>query len=109
MRSYRKWIAAAALPAGLLIAALSAHGELDKWVENIDAGNKLEGVFFRAFPLANGSVIARRHPKETRAELSKLIDQSPTEADLLSLRALEAEKQLDFTSCLLYTSDAADE
>ena len=95
MRSYLKW---AAVPAGLLLASLAAHGELDRWVQDIETGSKLEGVFFRAFPVAVGTVVGRRPPKETRVELSKLIAQAPAEADLLSLRALEAEKQLDFVS-----------
>lgn len=82
----------------LLVLALAAHGELDKWVENVESGSKLEGAFFRTFQAGSGSVTGRRSPKETRAELTKLIDQTPTQADLISLRALGAEKQLDFTA-----------
>ena len=51
-----------------------------------------------------GGVLPRRYftveicrpPKETRAELSKLIAASPSEADLYALRAREEELQLDF-------------
>ena len=82
----------------LLVLALAAHGELDKWVENVESGSKLEGAFFRTFQAGSGLVTGRRSPKETRAELTKLIDHTPTQADLISLRALEAEKQLDFTA-----------
>ena len=80
----------------MLLLAFAAHGELDQWVANVESGSKLDAVFFRAFPVGTGSVTARRSPKETRAELSKLIADAPAEADYLSLRALEAEKQLDF-------------
>ena len=38
----------------------------------------------------------RRPPKETRADLTKLIAAAPSDAELVSLRALEAEQQLDF-------------
>ncbi len=40
----------------------------------------------------------RRPPVETRAELSKLIASAPGDAELYSLRALEAEQQLDFAA-----------
>ena len=53
--------------------ALGAHGELDRWVENVESGSKLDGVFFRAFPVGSSTVVGRRPPAETRAELSKLI------------------------------------
>lgn len=98
MKSYRSSIGAAAAVAALLAGAFAAHGALDPWVENLEAGNKLEAVFFKAFPLLTGTVAARRPPQETRAELSKLIADSPGQADLYSLRALEAEQQLDYTA-----------
>ncbi len=40
----------------------------------------------------------RRPPKETRPELAKLIAATPNDAELYSLRALEAEQQLDFAA-----------
>ena len=93
--SFRKGVFATAV---VLVLALAAHGELDKWVENVESGSKLDGVFFRTFQAGSGTVVGRRTPKETRAELTKLLEQTPAEADLISLRALEAEKQLDFAS-----------
>ena len=48
--------------------------------------------------LATGSVPVRRPPKETRPELTALITATPADAELYSLRALEAEQQLDFTA-----------
>jgi hypothetical protein len=95
LKSFRKWIALTALT---LCAFVAAHGQLDNWVENIEAGHQLEAVFFRQYPLPTGSAIARRPAKETRVELSKLIDQTPAGADFYSLRALEAEQQLDFAA-----------
>ncbi|HEV8145694.1 MAG TPA: hypothetical protein VGP79_04915, partial [Bryobacteraceae bacterium] len=77
---------------------LALRAELNKWAENIDAGNRLEAVFFRSVNLPNGAVPVRRPPKETRPALGKLIDAAPRDAELYSLRALEAEQQLDFAA-----------
>jgi cellulose synthase operon protein C len=88
----------AAFVAVLLGGCFAMRAELSKWVENIDATSRLERGFFRTVVLATGSVPVRRPPKETRAELSKLIDATPSDADLYSLRALEAEQQLDFSA-----------
>lgn len=69
---------------------------LTPWVENIDAGSRFENVFFRTVLLPGGPVPVRRPPKETTAELTKLIASSPNDPELYSLRALEAEQNLDF-------------
>ncbi|MGH9666397.1 MAG: tetratricopeptide repeat protein, partial [Bryobacteraceae bacterium] len=83
------WILAAAT------VVIAARGELANWVENVESASRLESVFFRSVPLPGGGVLMRRPPKETRPELTKLIAASPSEADLYSLRAREAEEQLD--------------
>jgi Flp pilus assembly protein TadD len=101
--------AAAALAVGGLFAA---RAELTKWAEGITAGNRLEAVFFRNVLLPSGMVPVRRPPKETRPELTKLIGAAPNDAELYSLRALEAEQQLDFAAAEAdwkkYTEAAAD-
>ena len=74
------------------------RGELSQWVENLDSGSRFERVFFRTVVLATGSVPVRRPPKETRPELTALITTTPADAELYSLRALEAEQQLDFAA-----------
>ncbi len=76
----------------------AAHAELTKWAEGINAGNRLEAVFFRNVLLPSGMVPVRRPPKETRPELTKLIGATPNNSELYSLRALEDEQQLDFTA-----------
>ncbi len=80
----------------LLIAGIAAYAELARWVQDIRSPGRLEAVFFRAVTLPTGTVEIRRPPKETRAELSKLIAASPSEANLYALRAREEELQLDF-------------
>jgi len=86
-------IAATAFAIGGFFAA---RAELTKWAEGINAGNRLEGVFFRSVLLPSGMIPVRRPPKETRPELTKLIGATPNDAELYSLRALEDEQQLDF-------------
>ncbi|MEO8027316.1 MAG: hypothetical protein ABI823_12625, partial [Bryobacteraceae bacterium] len=120
MKSFRKLISEflrkhrtiAIGSAAVVIAALAAHGELARWVQDIDGAGRLEAVFFRTVTLPGGPVPVRRPPKETRAELDKLIANAPADAELYSLRALEAEQQLDFAAAendwKKYTSVAAD-
>jgi Flp pilus assembly protein TadD len=101
--------------AALLIAGgcFAARAELTKWAEGISAGNRLEAVFFRSVLLPTGSVPVRRPPKETRQALTTLIGKTANDAELYSLRALEAEQQLDFTAAELdwkkYAETAADQ
>ena len=73
-------------------------GELTRWAENVESTGRLENVFFQRVALPAGSVAIRRPPAETRADLSKLIASSPSDAELYSLRALEAEQALDFAA-----------
>ncbi len=101
--------AAAAFAIGGFFAA---RAELTSWAEGINAGNRIEAVFFRNVLLPGGIVSVRRPPKETRPALTKLIGAAPNDAELYSLRALEDEQQLDFTSAEAdwkkYTEVAAD-
>ncbi|MGA3205804.1 MAG: hypothetical protein ABSF12_25190, partial [Bryobacteraceae bacterium] len=86
---------AAALAIGGFFAA---RAELTRWAEGINAGNRLDAVFFRSVLLPSGLIPVRRPPKETRPELTKLIGAAPNDAELYSLRALEDEQQLDFAA-----------
>jgi len=80
----------------LALCAFAARAELARWIQHIPSPSQLEAVFFRAVTLPTGAIEIRRPPKETRAELSKLISASPSQADLYTLRAREDELQLDF-------------
>ena len=77
---------------------VSARGALPSWIRNIEAGTEIEAAFFRAMSLPGGAVLFRRPPSETRPALSELIKAQPKNADLYSLRALEDERQLDFSA-----------
>ena len=95
----RAWsIGAAVLLVGAGTFALTAKGELPAWIHNIEAKTDLERAFFRAMQLPYGEVLFSRPPAETRPALADLIQQQPASADLYSLRALEDERELDFTA-----------
>ncbi len=112
MKFFRNHKALLMAAAATIAAGFGARGELSRWAENIDAAGRLEAVFFRSVTLPGGAIPVRRPPKETRAELGKLMQNAPTDAELYSLRALEAEQQLDFAAAesdwKKYTEVAAD-
>ncbi len=94
-----KWFRSSALAVGIASGlVVAARGELARWVQDIEAGKPLESVFFKLVAVGPSTVPARRPPSETRPELTKRIGASPAAADLYSLRALEAEQQLDFSA-----------
>jgi len=86
------------LAAATLALALSARGDLGKWIQTLEAKTNAEQSFFRAMWTPGGSVFGLRPPKEVRPELEKAAAAAPTNADLASLQALEDEQQLDFTA-----------
>lgn len=86
------------LPALLALAGAALWADLSNWVRFVDLASNLESVFFKNLPVPGGTVAWRRSPRESREELSKVIGQTPGRAELYSLRALEAERQLDFTA-----------
>jgi len=82
----------------VLIVGVAGRAELARWVQDIPTPSRLEAVFFRAVTSPAGAIEVLRPPKETRAELSKLIAASPADTDLYALRAREDELQLDFNA-----------
>jgi tetratricopeptide (TPR) repeat protein/Flp pilus assembly protein TadD len=82
----------------LTLVAISARADLARWVQDVEGAGRLEAIFFRAVSLPGGPALVRRPPDETRAALSQLISAAPSDAELLSLRALEDEQQLDFAA-----------
>src|SRR4051812_20682951 len=81
---------------GMLALALSARGDLGKWIQTLGAKSSAEQSFFRVMWTPGGSVFGLRPPKEVRPELEKAAAAAPTNADLASLQAMEDEQQLDF-------------
>jgi cellulose synthase operon protein C len=77
---------------------IPAVGQLPLWIRNTEAGSVVEAVFFRMMSLPGGAVAFRRPPRETRPALGELMKAHSEAADLSSLRALEDEQELDFTS-----------
>gem|GEM_PF-357868 len=99
MKSSRKPLLLAAAALALLAGlGVRARAELSQWVQNLEAKSATEAAFFRAMWLPGGDVFALRPPRETRPELAKLIASSPSDSDLLALRAMEDERDLDFAA-----------
>ena len=76
---------------------LRAGNGLARWLENAEAGSGVEKALYRMMKLPGGDALYRRSPRETRPELTNLINSSQKSATLYSLRAMEDEQALDFT------------
>ncbi len=86
------------LPAFCALTGVALWADLSNWVRFVDLASNLESVFFKNLAVPGGAIAWRRSPRESREELSKVIGQTPGRAELYSLRAQEAERQLDFTA-----------
>jgi tetratricopeptide (TPR) repeat protein len=97
-RSLRSGILLALGLASLLLAGLTARGNLVEWLQNLEGSGRFEAVFFRTVMLLGGPVTVRRLPAEVRNALNDLVSKSPTDADLYRMGARADEAQLDFTA-----------
>jgi cellulose synthase operon protein C len=86
------------LMAALAGAARAAAPWMLEDLANLEQGTVLEAVFYRMMDTPGGAVAFRRPAKETRSSLSELIQKTPGDANLLMLRAMEDERQLDFSA-----------
>jgi len=75
---------------------LGAGNGIGRWLENSEAGSGVEKALYRLMKLPGGEILYRRSPRETRPELTGLINANQNSAALYSLRALEDEQALDF-------------
>ena len=75
---------------------LGAGNGIVNWLENAESGSGVEKALYRMMKLPGGTALYRRSPRETRPELTTLINSSQNSAALYSLRALEDEQALDF-------------
>jgi hypothetical protein len=69
----------------LIVLALGATAE---WYNNFAVNDPLRTVFWKTMPMPGGTALMRKNPRETRPALGARLD----------LRALEAERALDFTA-----------
>ena len=98
-----RWLPPAPAAMTLLAVALfawaaSLRAEPPLWLQHIVAHSAVEAAFFRNMLIPGGAISAERAPAEVRAELSKLIAQNSSDAELYSLRGMEDERQLDFVA-----------
>jgi cellulose synthase operon protein C len=90
------WASAAGLGVVAGLIAISAQGDFPQWQQNAEAGTAIENALFRWMELPAGKVQMRRPPAEARPLLDELVKGQPNDAELLSLRAMSEEQQLDF-------------
>ncbi|MFN7932003.1 MAG: hypothetical protein U0R19_01675 [Bryobacteraceae bacterium] len=86
------------IPAAVLSFAAITQGNHPEWIRFIEAGSRMEQIFFRPFNLPAGPVNLRKPPAETRTALAQAITATPNDAQLYSLRASESELLLDFAA-----------
>jgi tetratricopeptide (TPR) repeat protein len=102
-------LAAAGLTASASLAVwqnpgllLGAGNGIARWLENAESGSGVEKALYRLMKLPGGEILFRRSPRETRPELTALLNASQKSAGnhaaLYSLRAMEDEQALDFES-----------
>jgi len=77
---------------------LGAGNGIVRWLENAEAGSGVERALYRMMKLPGGEALYRRSPRETRPELTALINGNQNSAALYSLRAMEDEQALDFAA-----------
>ena len=82
----------------LLLAGLSARGDLARWIQDLESNGRFEAVFFRTVTLLGGPVSVRRPPGEARNALNDLVAKSPNDPELYRMRARADEAQLDFAA-----------
>jgi hypothetical protein len=75
---------------------LGAGNSISRWLENAESGSGVEKALYRLMKLPGEEALYRRSPRETRPELTALINNSQNSAALYSLRAMEDEQALDF-------------
>ncbi|HKS95522.1 MAG TPA: hypothetical protein VJV74_05240, partial [Terriglobia bacterium] len=89
----------AALPFVCLgVVGIVARGEVEEWVQNIEGAGRFEAVFFKSMPMPGGPITVRRPTAESRDALNDLAAKTPSDAELLLMRARVDEEQLDFTA-----------
>ncbi len=75
---------------------LGAGNGIAQWLENAESGSGVEKALYRLMMLPAGEALYRRSPRETRPELTSLLNTSKNSAALYSLMAMEDEQALDF-------------
>ncbi len=81
-----------------LLTATTAQATLPSWLQHIVGASTIESALYRTMPLPAVEILYPRPPKESQTELARLIQTTPTQADLYQLRARADEQALDETA-----------
>ena len=80
------------------VVGIVARGEVEEWIQNIEGSGRFEAVFFKSVPMPGGPITVRRPTAESRDALNELVAKTPSDAELLLMRARVDEEQLDFAA-----------
>ncbi len=105
MKSFRSYCIIVLLA---LATVLAVRAQLPSWAQDTIAMTPLEATLFRMMALPAGVVMHLRPPWESRAHLGKLIQQTPQNAELYSIRAREDERSQDYMAAEADWKQAAD-
>ena len=87
------------IAATLVVAlAIAAHADLPPFLAHAIAGSPIEAALYRAMALPAVQALYPRPPKEAAGQLTTLIAASPSDPQLLTLRARMEEQALDETA-----------
>ena len=78
--------------------AVTAYAEAPSWVQWLPSASPALSALYRMVPSLGGSVLVRRPPVETAAQLALVSSRTPSDTELIALTAREYESQLDFTN-----------
>ena len=94
----RGFILACTIAAASAIITLHARADLPAWMQQIISASTIESALYRMMDLPGLRTLYPRPPAEARNELSNLIQKTPADPELYSLRARASEQSLDFTA-----------
>jgi tetratricopeptide (TPR) repeat protein len=96
----------------LLLFTTTAQATLPAWLQHIVGASTIESALYRTMALPSVEALYPRPPKESQAELARLIHSAPDQAELYQLRARADEQALDEPTAeadwKLYASHAKD-
>ena len=98
--------------ATLLLGTAASRATLPPWLQHVTGASAAESALYRLMTLPGVQVLYPRAPKDSQAELQRLIAEKPAEAELYALRARTDESALDMAAAesdwRLYAAHAAD-
>ncbi len=108
----RRSLIAVTMGSILLLTTFTAEATLPPWLQHVVGASTVESALYRLMSLPTLQALYPRPPKESQAELARLIAATPADPELYALRARAGEAALDFPAAesdwKLYVAHAKD-